>query len=81
MFALGLAGTIYLVVSDLDLRWKILAYVLFVLGVTIGMVSSLDDTSRLILSSAVTIVGMEVDPDAIAEIQSALPDGMFYFQR
>ena len=53
MFALGLAGTIYLIVSDLDLRWKILAVALFGLGVTIGMASSLDDTSRLILCRAV----------------------------
>ena len=50
LFAFGLASTIYLVFSDLELRWKILAVALFGLGLAVTMLSSRDDSTAMILS-------------------------------
>lgn len=50
LFAFGLASTIYLVLSDLERRWKILAVALFGLGVAVTMLSSRDDSTVMILS-------------------------------
>jgi hypothetical protein len=50
LFAFGLASTICLVLSDLELRWKILAVALFGLGLAVTMLSSRDDSTLMILS-------------------------------
>ncbi len=56
LFAFGLASTIYLVLSDLELRWKILAVALFGLGLVVTMLSSRDDSTFMLLSVIVYCV-------------------------
>jgi hypothetical protein len=53
MFVLGLWGTIYLVLSDLDLRWKIVAVALFGLGLVVGVNSWSLASNQVILARAI----------------------------
>lgn len=56
LLAFGLASAIYLVVSDLDLRWKVLAVALFGLGLVIIIASTPEDSTRMIASTMVFTV-------------------------
>ena len=53
MFVLGLWGTIYLVFSDLDLRWKMVAVALFGLGLAVGMNAWPLASSQVILARVI----------------------------
>jgi uncharacterized membrane protein YeiB len=53
LLAFGLASTIYLVVSDLDLRWKVLAVALFGLGLVVIIASAPEDSTRMIASTVI----------------------------
>lgn len=53
LLAFGLASTIYLTVSDLDLRWKVLALAMFGSGSALNMLSSPEASVSMIISVSI----------------------------